>query len=1005
MTIVSAHLLAVSVVLIIGTCGVHAGKEKPEPSGLASSSSEADALKIAETVDLKRVDFNDIEELVKRSMWSAARKIIDRSHTEKKDFTAPVRRSAGESKKKATDLLLWLSREYAVPEAIQCATKWAQNRSAILLQARFTQKWDSPGASFAVFSTKGGQGKVDNARTQTAIKDQLNVTLNANGLYAEITAMAGNNRKRYVLNATGLFDVIIPERSHWDIALIRAEGSMQMSRGAHIPELHVEFRKRRPSVKRWPRSKASAKAGHVSNFEDDDWWNDAPGVSAAELETLRKNPPRRESPYTCKPLQLLYCHALDTCVASCNKCSNEPTLDPSGTHCLGTPWQGEVGAAHFTDDDLSAGSIGGLLQWKDPYMAAESFVVWWCDDHRKKLGDKPLIEIPAGGDDDISVSIPKGTLLPAEAKQLLIVAVNPVGEVEAALSDVSDRIQPQPPQGIKFEDTDMRRGVIGGAVQVSRSVVEDHVNRYALAWGRKKGKRKDIESLTSVVGILGSHPRPSSADGSPVVFQLEDKEVPMNATHIIAYTVNGDVFSEPVHMKFRDGFPPIARASSLEVTKDTDSRAGYLTLDVIVGRANEENAIDSYVVYWTDAVNNRIQKLGELSKNGALSLKLSEEEIPELSGIGSRASAFQVVTRNVFGESLGGPTKEFNDFSAEALGPWEGSKIVLDLGNDRGLEVRKLPHFVNMPELNNNVKDGCSGYAMAVDWEAMAVLCVKNDGSVRWESLKAKASKIWHQPRFGSSWKSPQALVADFKSSRALIGSDVDSVIFLLDFFESAKKPQGEGRDGIVSAFRGHGPGGVFCIAVDWAAKRFVSGGEDKTLRLWDLETGDLLKTLTGTISEDVEDLGGHEGKVLAVEFDWAQQRAISASADESLRLWNLTTGSAIKVFEGHGNAVRSIAVDWQKMQFVSGSDDGTMRHWDMQSGETLKVFENHGAHLRAVSARWKQEQAISLSGGSPVLRYWDLKTGQVLQTFGQDQGETWTGQVHNLVISPDPDQ
>jgi len=320
--------------------------------------------------------------------------------------------------------------------------------------------------------------------------------------------------------------------------------------------------------------------------------------------------------------------------------------------------------------------------------------------------------------------------------------------------------------------------------------------------------------------------------------------------------------------------------------------------------------------------------------------------------------------------------------------------ILLDMGDTQGLYVRKLPMYENMSELNKNIKNGCS--AMDVDWAQLAIVCAKKDGSVWLQYLMRDEQKLWQNK---GAWNNLQVLAADFSTSRALIGSDVDSVIYLLNV-ESAASTNRQPGDAIATAFRGHEPGGVLCISVDWNSMRALSGGQDKTLRLWNLQTGELVKTLSGIIGYPIL---GHEDKVLAVDLNWKMQQAVSAAADESLRLWDLQTGKVLRAFEGHGSAVRTIAVDWNKMQLLSGSDDGTMRHWDLNSGETLRVFENHGAHVRAVSARWESGQALSLAGASPVLRYWDLRTGQVLRVFGQDTARSGMEQVHGLMVSPNP--
>ena len=76
--------------------------------------------------------------------------------------------------------------------------------------------------------------------------------------------------------------------------------------------------------------------------------------------------------------------------------------------------------------------------------------------------------------------------------------------------------------------------------------------------------------------------------------------------------------------------------------------------------------------------------------------------------------------------------------------------------------------------------------------------------------------------------------------------------------------------------------------------KRAVSGSDDKTLKVWDLTTGGLLRTLEG-----------HAGSVTAVAMSGDGTRAVSGSDDETLKVWDLTTGRLLRTLEGHAGGHR----------------------------------------------------------------------------------------------------
>jgi WD40 repeat protein len=72
---------------------------------------------------------------------------------------------------------------------------------------------------------------------------------------------------------------------------------------------------------------------------------------------------------------------------------------------------------------------------------------------------------------------------------------------------------------------------------------------------------------------------------------------------------------------------------------------------------------------------------------------------------------------------------------------------------------------------------------------------------------------------------------------------------------------------------------------------------------------------------------------VLSVAFGPQGKTVLSASADQTIRLWDIETGREIRRFAGHMMGVKSIALSPDRRIFVSGSDDGSIRLWDIETG------------------------------------------------------------------------
>jgi WD40 repeat protein len=107
-----------------------------------------------------------------------------------------------------------------------------------------------------------------------------------------------------------------------------------------------------------------------------------------------------------------------------------------------------------------------------------------------------------------------------------------------------------------------------------------------------------------------------------------------------------------------------------------------------------------------------------------------------------------------------------------------------------------------------------------------------------------------------------------------------------------------------------------------------VSAGEDRTLKVWDLQTGQLRRTMEG-----------HLDLVTAVVITPDGSTAVSASWDKTLKVWDLQTDELRRTLEGHSYWVTGVAITADGSAVVSASGDKTLRVWDLGPGKIVKVF------------------------------------------------------------------
>ncbi len=230
----------------------------------------------------------------------------------------------------------------------------------------------------------------------------------------------------------------------------------------------------------------------------------------------------------------------------------------------------------------------------------------------------------------------------------------------------------------------------------------------------------------------------------------------------------------------------------------------------------------------------------------------------------------------------------------------------------------------------------------------------------------------------------------------------------------------------------------VFGVAVLPDGRRAVSGGDDGTVRVWDLADGRELRRwstpgkvlvvaptpdgksvlVAGTdpsirlldldTGHELLNLASHDGFVFALAVSPDGRRAVSgggmirplhweSTRDTALRVWDLPTGREVRRLEGHQGGAWSVAVSPDGRRAVSASIDGTARVWDLDTGAEAQRFKGHEGFW-ATSVGFLPEGDRVLSGGTDGhLRLWAIRSGRELRRFDSARGP-----IDNLTIAPD---
>lgn len=246
------------------------------------------------------------------------------------------------------------------------------------------------------------------------------------------------------------------------------------------------------------------------------------------------------------------------------------------------------------------------------------------------------------------------------------------------------------------------------------------------------------------------------------------------------------------------------------------------------------------------------------------------------------------------------------------------------------------------------------------------------------------------------------------------------------------KTRQEEGALGDIRAWRavrtiaGHADA-VTCARLSPDGKRVASGDRDNAIKIWQLDTGAEMFTLSGqewfasansiawspdgrilagALGENITIWQGSNGEelhtldlralVYAIAFIDGQTLA-SGDASGAVTIWQPFTGDSRQLCE-HSSGITSLAISPNRQILASGSEDATIQLWSLVTGEQIRTLAGHSSGICSVAI--SPDGRILASGSSDkTVKLWQLDTGAEMLTA---QGHL--GAVKCMAFSPDGD-
>eukprot|EP00298_Acanthocystis_sp_HF-20_P007064 c16761_g1_i2.p1 GENE.c16761_g1_i2~~c16761_g1_i2.p1 ORF type:complete len:526 (-),score=242.24 c16761_g1_i2:201-1778(-) len=155
-------------------------------------------------------------------------------------------------------------------------------------------------------------------------------------------------------------------------------------------------------------------------------------------------------------------------------------------------------------------------------------------------------------------------------------------------------------------------------------------------------------------------------------------------------------------------------------------------------------------------------------------------------------------------------------------------------------------------------------------------------------------------------------------------------------------------------------------IAISPNDRIIATSSQDKTIALWDAETGKLLRRLVG-----------HKRGVWDIKFSPIDKCIVSASADKTIRLWSIDDGTCLKTLQGHIQSVLKVQFLTLGMQLLSVGGDGLLKLWTIKNDDCVLTLEAHQNKAWALDV-WGDGEQVVTGGSDSTISIWKDVTLEV---------------------------
>lgn len=266
--------------------------------------------------------------------------------------------------------------------------------------------------------------------------------------------------------------------------------------------------------------------------------------------------------------------------------------------------------------------------------------------------------------------------------------------------------------------------------------------------------------------------------------------------------------------------------------------------------------------------------------------------------------------------------------------------------------------------------------SVAFSRDGITLLSASYDNSARlWNVITGEEQRAFQ----GHTWWVWQAAFSLDEKQIVTVSQDGTAIVWNRDTGERSP------------AFTGH-RGPVYCAAFAPDGRSIITGGFDRRILVWKPDElhsynfRNLEKGARVVPPAQFQEWSGHATAVRSLSVLRDGELAVSAGEDNTVRVWNIATGTLVKTLRGHDSGVRAAMASPDGRTLLSASHDTTVREWSIADYEELRslqgrTFEGHADAILSAAFSPNQQWVVTASRDRTA-RTWNGKTGELKQTF-----------------------